>query len=131
MAHTPVGPQTTGAVEIFAGVGPGRSHLFLGWGKTSPRFQRRYGYLPFFTDLGGPAIPMDEVFAGQEAYISVDLNFFRADTLGRVESVPNPGGSGALGNVFGDIGTLMVWEGMAYALTLVFPYFFKAAWKAQ
>lgn len=129
--NTPAGPSTTAAVQVYAGLGPNHAHRFLGWGKTSPRFQYRYGWIPFFSDLGGPVIPLDEVYAGQEAYVSIDLNFFRQDTLFALESVPNVGVNSWGGNLFGEIGSLMGFEGLLYPLTLVFPNFAKPPYKAQ
>jgi len=114
-------PYVTGAVAIFPFVGRARTAAFLGYGREAPRIQIRYAWAPYFTDIGGPLVSFDEVFAGVEATVSVTLNFFRQDTLQAVESVPNASAVPGM-NLFGDIGSLAIFEGLTYPLVLTYPY---------
>lgn len=129
MAGTPAGPKVTGAVALYGGVGPNRSMLGLGYGREAPRVQINYGWVPFFTDLGGPLISFDEIFASGEALISVPLNYYRADVLSLVESVPTAG-VGALTFAPGDVGSLAIFEGKTYPIALVFPNSLKTAYRS-
>lgn len=124
-----VGGQVTGAVHVFTKMKAAGTR-YLGTGKTAPRYRTRYGWVPFFNDLGGPVISFDEVFAGKEAMISLDLNRFDQDTLDLVESVPVPGldGPGFVDPY--SMGTMMVQEEAAYGLILSFPNSSKPAYRA-
>lgn len=126
------GAQVTGAVHIFPGVlNAAKAFAYLGTGREAPKIRTARGWVPFFNDIGGPKISFDEVFAGEEAMISVVLNRFNGAVLSAITSVPNfllgahPGIK-----PFGSTGTMMLQEGLAYPLVMTFPYFSKPAFKA-
>lgn len=125
MPGTPAGPKVTGAVGMWCGLGPGGTAIGLGYGREAPRFKVDVGWKPFYSDLGGSVIPLDEVFASSEVLISVALNWYRADALALLEQ--RAGGNSI---AFGGIGSLALFEGLAYTLALVFPSFLKPVYKA-
>lgn len=120
-------PKVTGAVGLYCGVGPNNAAAGLGYGREAPRIQRKEGWVPFFTDLGGPVISFDELFAGEEALVSITLNYYRSDTLRFVEDVTRTGSPMVM--PWGSIGAFAVQEGLAYPIAMVFPFAAKAAYK--
>lgn len=125
MPGTPAGPKVTGAVGIWCGLGPSGAPAGLGYGREAPRYKTDVGWHPFYTDLGGPAIPLDEVFASVEVMISVALNWFREDTMALVEAR-----AGVNGFPLNAVGSLAIFEGLTYPLTLVFPKSLNPIYKA-
>jgi len=122
----PASVQCTGAVLLYLNMpvaaGAYGSPRWLGTAERYPRVQRRAGWVPVFNDLGGQVIPIDTLFQGEDAFISVDLtrwddNVMRA-ALARPSSVQAAEGTTGTG----DVGTLMCLEFKAHILYLVFPY---------
>lgn len=115
---------TTGPALCFAGVGgtPGaRSPLVLGTCQQAPQIELIRAYTPVMNDLAGQVLPMDEIWQGERAIISLPLNRFQLATVLRMQSLPNFNGLPGQ-NTSIDIGTAMAQEGNTWPFYMVFPY---------
>lgn len=132
-------PYVTGAVHIFVGPmdvqskatnaqgGGGGSPRYLGTCEAYPTFAIRPAFFPLFNDITGPVIPYDMAFVGEEAFTSANLTLWDEEVYKSIASRPTHGGIGSGTpdrgfNGYFDMGTLMIHEGMAFALYLLFPY---------
>ncbi len=125
-------PFVTGAVPIFCGVGGSASPIFLGHSERYPRIEIRPSFSPVFVDVAGQKVPYDYVYDGEEAYVTADVTRFNEATYAIIAdraATNNTNGLAILrgNNAPGEIGTLMVTEGIAYGLWLPFFYSTKAA----
>jgi hypothetical protein len=120
-------PYVSGGVSIFVGVastsgGP----VFLGHGERAPRPRVHRHYVPYFSDLGGSRVPFDVAHAGESGSVSVVLDRWNESVLRVIEDAATTGRAGNLGvrgtNDPGEMGTLMVSEGVAYPLWLRYEF---------
>jgi hypothetical protein len=119
----------TGPVDIW--VGAGGSPLFLGHGERAPRIQVYRQYKPAHTDIAGE-VPHDKGYGGEWAVVSVALTRYNESTLAIIEDVAtvNTGTPPSRGfNLPGEIGSLMLTEGLTYPLYLRFPFAAKPAYR--
>ncbi len=120
----------TGPAYLYAGVGAAYAPVFVGTSDTPPGFDLVRGFEPVFTDVGGTRLPTDYLYQGQEAYIDLVLTKYVESAYQAMASVPQKvAGAGGI-NVDGDIGTLMVTEGGAFPVWVVFPYANKQVFSA-
>jgi hypothetical protein len=152
----PVGPLSTGAVAVYVGLPSGsgaaispaaaavvgaaavlggnlagqRNIVLLGTGRTAPRYLIERAWIPFFNDLGGSAMPFDELYSGTRALVSMDLNFYDPNVLQIIESVPNGPFSSFGTSALLDQATFMVAEGAAMPLYLRFLNYGKAFYRS-
>jgi hypothetical protein len=117
------GQKVTGPAHIYCGVGPNKSPLYLGTAERYPKISIRPHFKPTFTDIGGD-VPFDMSFQGEEGFVSADISRWNEITYAIMAARPRhrhplfPRGS----TFNGDIGTLMLAEGAAYPIWVVFPY---------
>lgn len=124
--------HVTGPVHIYVGVGgsPPRNPLvpgtpvYLGTCETAPRPRFNPQWAPVNNDIGGVRLPFDMIYSGEDATISGALTVWNWPVYAACRRRPNNTGTIGFGAA-GDIGTLMVTEGMAYPLWLHYPYFSK------
>ena len=119
---------TTGACGIFLGVGSGNGALFLGHCEAGVHINTIYAYDPVMNDLTGTQLPYDEQIMGEEAYISGIGPFTRWNeitvfTMEQRMTGSNPLTRGTEG--FGNRGSFVSSEGLAFQVWLVFPYSVK------
>lgn len=96
----------------------------LGTAERYPRYLIRSGWLPFFNDISGPVIPNDMLWAGKEAFIYGDINRWNEDVLQFYQSITES--ADPLSWDVEDVGSLMLHEGLAVPLDILFPYAGKA-----
>jgi hypothetical protein len=123
----------SGPVDIWCGVGSGGAPLFLGHGQRGPRIQVRRAYQDMWCDLGG-GIPFDKAYAGAMGIVSVELSRWNENVLRIIQdaAVTNSTFTVAPGlNDPGEVGSLMVQEGIAYNLFLRFPHSAKPSYATQ
>jgi hypothetical protein len=121
----------SGPVPIYCGVGAGGSPLFLGHAERFPRVSIRPRFSSVYCDLSGQTVEYDSVYDGENSHVIADITRWNESTYAiiadraktRTAATVNRGTTG-----FGEIGTLMMTEGVAYPLYLVFPYAAKAAY---
>ena len=65
-----------GPCQIFPGVGASDSLVFLGYSENGVRIRLDGAFDDVYTDFGGPRKPVDSQFMGEDAMISMSLNFF-------------------------------------------------------
>jgi hypothetical protein len=90
---------------------------YVGTGRMGPTVALRPHYRPVINDLTGEE-PLDDVFASRGAVTTVDFTRFDETVLRRIESFPNRGTSQPGVTLPGDIGAMMIAEGLAYPLYL-------------
>lgn len=115
---------TTGPVHIFVGCGGSvnaKQVLYLGTGQEAPDIEIQREFEPVKNDIGGTMLPMDRVYEGQEAMISVALNRIKLTTLHAMQSIRLGGLTPGIETV-DTIGTAICQEGWTYPTFLVFPY---------
>jgi hypothetical protein len=122
-------PYVSGPVDIWCGVGPGYTPLLLGWCEKFPTIQIRPSYSPVFVDIGGQMVPLDWMYQGEEALVSGDIIKWNENTYANIAAKSNRATPVRGYNGPGEMGTLMVGEGVAYPLWLRFPYTGKAAFQ--
>lgn len=119
-------PFVSGAAHLAYFFPAGSSSTFantlqyVGTAERSPRIQTRKGWIPLFNDLGGPSIPFDMCYEGEESFISADLTRWTEAVYSAMTAIPTNTVRGF--NGVGDIGTLMMTEGVAGTLFVLFPY---------
>ncbi len=118
-------PYVTGAVSVWIGSAAGP--LFLGYSERGPNISIRPHYSNVFVDLSGMSVPFDKIYDGEEAIVSCDLTYFNQNVLLAIEDYAGTTSPGF--NEPGEIGTLMLTEGIAYPLYLRFPYAAKPAFQ--
>ena|ERR1051326_8431687 len=125
---------TTGPAHLYIGpTNPSSpltaSALYLGTAEVAPQIEILAKYAPVFNDLAGSQVPFDTIFEGEMGHTFVELNRFNEATLAIAQNRPNHFTSGTRGsNVGGDVGTLMLTEGKAFSVYVVFPYASKPAY---
>lgn len=125
-------PYVTGPVHIYVGTGgapprnpasPG-TPVYLGSAEVAPRIRLNPQWVPVNNDAAGARLPYDVIWSGEDGTISGALTVWNWAVYAACRRRPN--NAGTIGfNAVGDVGTLMVTEGMAYPLWLHFPYFTK------
>lgn len=94
---------------------------YLGTAKISPRIQLKPSWEPVQNDLSGN-VPMDTAYMGEEGLSSIDFTRWDNSVYQVLSSRPKgfggiPGTNGRL-----DIGSLMLTEGLAYTVWILFPF---------
>ena len=121
----------TGPVHAFIYLprGLSKNAQYLGTCEKWPRFSIRYQYQGVFNDISGD-IPLDFSFKGRDAIVGLDLTRWNEPVHAQIAAMPhgNPARRGE--EILGDEGTLMIAEGAAPVLYLVFPYALKPAMAA-
>lgn len=115
----------TGPAHIFVGNGGSASQRtvqYLGTAEQAPQIIIDPQYEQAFNDVGGGLVPIDELYQGEVANVSMVLTRWNEDVLQDIRSLPNfatnsPGAHGSI-----DLGTLMLSEGCTYPLYIKFPY---------
>lgn len=132
------GPILIGVQMRNAGVLPAAS-TFLGTGETAPEITVKAEWEPVMNDLGGTKIPFDVAYEGEEAFISVKLTRWNQTILNLIQNRPYRAGAvrgtnsilsvaGAPAG-YGDMGSMMITEGLTFGLQCYFPYSVKAAYR--
>ncbi len=93
---------------------------FLGTSEFSPYIDIKPAYKPVFNDLGGRLVPFDKTYQCQEAFVFYNLTRWNEDVYQNAADRPSQAGLGS--NPGTDIGSLMIQEGLASELEVVFPY---------
>lgn len=123
----------TGPCDIWVGPNSssggrsGGSAQFLGHSERGPAIQIRDSFSPVYVDLGGPKVPFDMIYDGEDAIVSCELTRFNEnvyETIADIAALQAPGF-----NDPGEIGTLMLQEGSTYPLWIHFPYSAKVAYQ--
>ncbi len=115
-------PYSTGPAHIFIGVGPGGAPIYLGTCEGAPRIEHRAALEPVMNDISGPRVPFDKMWVGEEAMVSVDMTRWNEPVRALALSRWQRGGVIPRGteNTFAR-GTLLITEGMAFGLWVLFP----------
>ena len=111
-------PFVRGPVHVFYAVNGSAS--YLGTGERAPRVAIRRCYAPVNNDLTGVSFPFDYAYEGAECWVTLRLTRWNevVQTL-----IADPVFNTLAGvDVLGSIGTLMVTEGAARQLWLLFTY---------
>ncbi len=130
-------PYVSGPCPIYCGVGTGGNPLFLGHAEKFPRISIRPHWSPMFVDLAGQGVAYDYVYDGEEAFVVADVTRWNESVYALMADRAKTGAAAALSptdrgtNGFGEIGTLMMTEAVAYGLWIVFPYTAKAFYTTQ
>ena len=113
--------EVAGPVQWHVGVGAAGALSFLGWAEGDTRISLAAAEDEIRTDLGGPAIPSDVQFMGEQAFISCDLSRWDKAVLKKLKSrLPSANNSNVSGGTYsvGQMGALMIAEGYAVRLLL-------------
>lgn len=121
-------PYVTGPAHMY--VQSGGSPVYLGTAERTPRIEVRPGQIPVMNDIGGPVVPFDMMYSGEEAFISADLTRWNNSVLQTILGRPIVG-SPPGADSFGSIGTIISYEGMGFVFYIVFPYSSKPAYSTQ
>jgi hypothetical protein len=120
---------STGPAHLFIQY-PGLNQLmYLGTCKKAPKIIGRPGWQPVHNDIGGPVIPFDVSFQGEEAFTFTELTRWNETVYARLAARPHRGQARG-NNLPGDVGSLMQTEGLNLGLYVYFPYVAKPAYLA-
>lgn len=110
----------TGPVQVFVDLdGPGLE--LLGTCMTRPRIMFRRKFEPAFSDIGG-LVPFDMIYAGSDALVILDINRLDTDTMQCLRAVPTMDEDNIGVEHLGDVGSMMMLEGLGIELSLSFMY---------
>jgi hypothetical protein len=105
--------------------------LYLGTCEKKPKIVVRPSWSPAYNDLGGQKIPFDMSYQGTEGISLLNLTRFNEPVYQLLATRPSASTKIASGiNVPGDIGTLLLTEGLAWTVYVYFPYAAKLAYKS-
>ncbi len=116
---------SSGPCGVWVGCGTAGAPVFLGHAERTPTISIRPQFTDVFSDLGGQSVPFDKLYSGADAMVSMDLTRFNwgvYQTIAARSTAPGAGFVFPGSNFPGEIGTLMVTEGVATGLWLKFPY---------
>ncbi len=110
-----------GPVEIYINSGHTTPFLFLGTARVTPVITWMPVYEPVINTYGG-SVPMDRIYNGEEAIVSVLLNRYDETVLALAQARPTHS-AGAKGfNLFGEVGALSISDGLSMGLVTTFPF---------
>jgi hypothetical protein len=112
--------------HIIPYCGPNRTPVYLGTTEDTPELSGEPDWSPVNNDIGGRRA-IDYGYQREEGMISGTFTRFNYPVINTVRARPNIAGIPGT-NVAGDVGTLMIFEGGAYPLAVLFPYAIKAAY---
>lgn len=120
--NNPRNPAPAALVSILLKVG--FVPVYLGTAERSPAVEINRGWLPWYDDEQGNSLPADELYEGEEAWVTADISRWNEGVYAFLAQVINRGPlGGARGmNFTGDVGTSMQYEGCTYPLILQFPF---------
>lgn len=135
-------PYVSGPVPIFIAPrvnGALVAPALLGFGETAPDIEEEPEWEGVMVDWAGSKLPGERLYEGAEASSSVTLTNWNEKTLRIIQAYPGragavrgvnavrPGGGGAANAAYGDIGSAMITEGLAFCVWFLFPYTSKPA----
>lgn len=111
-----------GPCQVFVGTGTSKAWEFLGLSEDGVQLQLLSSFEDIYNDAGGPMVPIDVQWMGEQAYMSMTMNKYNESVLQkcaarRVGTGIVPGACEVNG-----LGSLMIAEGFAYPILLLFPY---------
>jgi len=126
-------PYVRGPVYLFVGVGTGTpghfTPTYLGTCERAPKISRERAFSKVMNDAAGSELPLDYLLQGMEAFVTGRLtrwnqNVLEAilDPVANVISGLSAGQDWLAATTTTEYGTLMVEEGYAYPLWVVYPY---------
>lgn len=95
---------------------------FLGTSQQPPRIGFNVNYDPVMNDNTGTIVPMDYQYQGQSVQLAYTLNYWNEAVLIELDRVGQFAGTVRGKDNFGDIGSLMIFEGMTFHVWVQFPY---------
>jgi hypothetical protein len=131
LGNNPRHPPPAQLVTILLKVG--YLPVYLGTAEKSPSIELVRGWLPWYDDELGASLPADELYEGEEAWVTADVSRWNEPVYAFLAQVINRGPlGGARGmNFAGDVGTSMAYEGYTYPLILQFPFAGKPLYAAR
>jgi hypothetical protein len=114
-------PSTAAAIGGAAGALDIR---FLGTSEAAPKIEPQDSWKPVFNDLGGD-VPFDLAYTGEQSYEFAELTRYNESVLKIIQKRARNGGNARGTDGPADIGSLMVTEGLAFTLWIVFPFVAK------
>ncbi len=121
----------TGPCPLYIQLNANATPLFLCHAERFPRIAIRPRYSSVMCDLSGQSVRYDAIYDGEEASVIADVTRWNEGVYALIadRAKTNTGVTANRGtNGFGEIGTLMMTEGVAYLLHIVFPYAAKPAY---
>jgi hypothetical protein len=122
-------PYVHGPGHLFPFIGAGKQPVYLGTAENTPRLEIRPAHTPYFNSIFSTRVPMDWNDQGAEAFLIADVNRWSEPIYQALSSRPNPGGTPGL-QAPGELGSVVIFEGLSFPLAIQFPYFFKQAMSA-
>jgi hypothetical protein len=114
---------TTGPAFLYVGINglTNRGPVFVGTDEDGPTIEIGPRYQEVKNDIGGDEA-MDDSYQGRSATIDYNLNRWEEVAIAALEQT-NPFSNSLRGTDDpGDVGSLMITEGKAFSLWVVFPY---------
>lgn len=110
----------TGPADISVGTGTDGALEHLGWSTRGFPIQLRPYFEDIQTDLTGPSVPGDVMYAGMDAIIRIELARFNWGVLEKLQGFLRGATSGEIATA--TIGTLLRCEGAAVRLLIRAPF---------
>lgn len=122
----------SGPVQISVGTGASFAYEFLGWTEGDLVVSLGSDWEDVIADYGGPRLPVDVQYFGEQAFIPFTLVRFQFLVLNKLTArLADATAGGTPGTMAtGELGSLMLAEGHAVPLLLYSPYVLKSAFSA-
>jgi hypothetical protein len=116
-----VNPNVQGQVAVSPGLGTASPPIFLGTSEQAPKIELHDEWEPIFNDLSGK-VPYDMSYQGEMAHTFASLTRWNEPVLAVIQKRTRLGANIRGLDQIGDIGSLMLTQGQAYTLWVVFPF---------
>lgn len=115
--------------------GPPVNPAFLGTAEFAPAIHVRREWESVFNDFGGGRVPFDTMYESKEGFTFADLTRWDENVYQQLAAAPRTAEGGFDptnpqdgADFVGDIGSLMITEGLAYSVFIKFPFASKSAY---
>ena len=120
--------HVNGPCQIFVGVGESQALTWLGYTEDAVQLTLASSFEDVHADFGGPRVPVDVQWMGEQAFISMTLIKYHETVLQQCVARLPAGTPGAAAS--NTVGSLMQTEGIAYPIFIYSTYSTKTVYTA-
>ena len=115
-------PYVTGPAHMFTGFNRGANIFYLGTAESAPDVTIKTEWDQVMNDLSGSRLSWDDLWEGEEGYVSATLTRWNWPVLAQMMTRPVMAGGVAGAFTNKDIGSAWLTEGLYFTFYIQFPY---------